>query len=163
MTDWQGCYDGNWNDLIVPGAFAHPAKFARGLAERIVQHGLDRGWFAPGDLIADPFGGVGLGGLIAAYRGLRWVGVELEQRFAAKHELRPTSCVRPVARHSLTNAAATYGLMALPQALSITRRARLASLAIALARPGSSASSPSRGSRSASFAAIPSASGSSPD
>ena len=82
MTDWQGCYDGNWADLIVPEAFAHPAKFARGLAERIVQHGLDRGWFAPGDLIGDPFGGVGLGGVIAAYRGLRWVGVELEERFA---------------------------------------------------------------------------------
>ena len=37
-------------------------------------------------MIADPFGGVGLGGVIAAYRGLRWLGVELEPRFVALAE-----------------------------------------------------------------------------
>lgn len=31
---WHGCYDGNWNCLITPESFAHPAKFARRLAEK---------------------------------------------------------------------------------------------------------------------------------
>lgn len=34
-------------------------------------------------LIGDCFGGVATGGIIAAYHGLRWVGVELESRFVA--------------------------------------------------------------------------------
>lgn len=32
---WTGCYDDGWRDLIVPDAFAHPAKAARGLLRRI--------------------------------------------------------------------------------------------------------------------------------
>jgi hypothetical protein len=32
-------------------------------------------------VIGDPFGGIGGGGIIAAYHGLRWVGVELEPNF----------------------------------------------------------------------------------
>lgn len=81
FTDWHGCYDGNWNTVICQEAFAHPAKFSRGLVERIVRHGLQSGYWLPGDLIGDCFGGVGLGGIISAYHGLRWVGVELEPRF----------------------------------------------------------------------------------
>jgi len=27
---WRGCYADNWNGLIVPEAFQHPAKFAPG-------------------------------------------------------------------------------------------------------------------------------------
>jgi hypothetical protein len=37
-------------------------------------------------LVADPFGGVGCGGVVAAYRGLRWLGCELEPRFIALAE-----------------------------------------------------------------------------
>ncbi len=32
--DWTGCYDDGWRDLIVPEAFSHPAKMARGLVAR---------------------------------------------------------------------------------------------------------------------------------
>ncbi len=35
------------------------------------------------DVIGDCFGGVALGGIACAYAGLRWVGVELEERFCA--------------------------------------------------------------------------------
>lgn len=80
-TEWHGCYDNGWHDLIVPEAFAHPAKFSYGLITRIVEHMTLRGWLKPGDVIGDPFGGVGLGGLVAAYHGYRWVGVELEPKF----------------------------------------------------------------------------------
>lgn len=79
--DWRGCYEDGWQDVIVPEAYVHPAKFARGLIERIIHAGLDEGWWQKGDLLADPFGGVGLGGIIAAYNGLRWRGVELEENF----------------------------------------------------------------------------------
>lgn len=81
VTDWHGCYESGWKGVIVDEAFAHPAKFARGLIERIVDHGLREGYWKPGELLSDPFGGVGLGGLVAASKGLRWVGVELELRF----------------------------------------------------------------------------------
>lgn len=83
---WHGCYDEGWRDLIVPEAFAHPAKFAKGLIERIVRHGLRRGYWRAGDTLGDPFGGVGLGGVMAGYYGLNWMGVELEPRFVAYAE-----------------------------------------------------------------------------
>ncbi|KKM63053.1 hypothetical protein LCGC14_1515480, partial [marine sediment metagenome] len=79
--DWHGCYDGSWKGLIVEEAFTHPAKYARGLICRIVGHGIEKGYWAKGDLIGDPFAGIGTGGIIAASNGLRWIGVELEQNF----------------------------------------------------------------------------------
>ena len=89
MTDptiWHGCYRDGWGELIVGEAFAHPAKFAYGLIKRIYEHGFGRGWWQKGELIADPFGGIGTGGIVAAYMGLRWFGVELEPRFVALFE-----------------------------------------------------------------------------
>jgi hypothetical protein len=81
VTNWHGCYDDSWKGIIVEEAFAHPAKFAYGLITRIIDHGLRQGYWKPGDLIGDPFGGVALGGIAAGCRGLNWVGVELEQKF----------------------------------------------------------------------------------
>lgn len=78
---WDDCYDGNWNDVIVPEAFAHPAKFSRFLVQRILEHARDEGWVKPSSIVVDPFGGVACGGIVAAYVGLQWIGVELEQRF----------------------------------------------------------------------------------
>jgi hypothetical protein len=87
MLEWGGCYSQGWGrTLLSPGAFAHPAKFACGLLTRLYDHGFARGWWAKGSLVVDPFGGVGCGGVVAAYRGLRWVGVELEPRFIALAE-----------------------------------------------------------------------------
>jgi DNA modification methylase len=81
VTEWHGCYDDGWGDLIVSEAYAHPAKFAKGLIERIIEHGLAQGYWQAGDTLGDPFGGVALGGIIAGYHGLNWIGVELEQKF----------------------------------------------------------------------------------
>lgn len=81
MSEWRGCYNDSWQGVIVPDAFAHPAKFARGLIRRIYEHMLKQGYIAPGDKIVDPFGGVGLGGLDAMTLGLHWTGCELEPRF----------------------------------------------------------------------------------
>jgi DNA modification methylase len=78
---WENCYNDSWNGVITPESFAHPAKFAPGLITRIVDHFLREGYVKKGDLIGDPFGGVGLGGVICGCRGLNWIGVELEPRF----------------------------------------------------------------------------------
>lgn len=81
ISDWSGCYDGGWKGLIVPESFGHPAKFSYRLIQRIYDHGFKNGFWGELDVIGDPFGGVGLGGICAAYAGLKWVGVELEPRF----------------------------------------------------------------------------------
>lgn len=81
FSDWRGCYDSSWRGTIVNQAFSHPAKFSKGLIERIVDHGLEQGYWKPGDLIGDPFGGVALGGIACGARGINWAGVELEPRF----------------------------------------------------------------------------------
>jgi hypothetical protein len=56
------------------------------LLTRLYDHGFERGWWAKGSTVVDPFGGVGCGGVVAAYRGLRWIGCELELRFVALAE-----------------------------------------------------------------------------
>lgn len=81
ITEWNDCYGDSWKGIITPESFAHPAKYSKALIERIFDHCLERGWLERGDLVGDPFGGVGNGGIAAAYRGLRWVGLELESRF----------------------------------------------------------------------------------
>ena len=57
-TDWHGCYEDGWGELIVGEAYAHPAKFRAGLIDRIFKHGFERGWWVKGDVIGDPFGGM---------------------------------------------------------------------------------------------------------
>lgn len=80
-TDWRNLYGETWKGIITPAAFAHPAKFARGLIRKIYLHAFNQGWVKEGDRVLDPFGGVGLGGFDAARLGLHWTGVELEKRF----------------------------------------------------------------------------------
>lgn len=65
----------------MPEAFSHPAKFAPGLIKRILRHGLEQGYWQKNDVIGDPFGGIGCGGIMAAPMGLNWIGVELEEKF----------------------------------------------------------------------------------
>ena len=80
-SDWYGLYCERWGDDIVPDAYAHPAKYARGLIRRIYRHLLDEGYLKPGDTVLDPFGGVALGALDAMRHGLHWRGNELEEKF----------------------------------------------------------------------------------
>lgn len=79
--EWRGCYPSNWKGLIVEDAFKHPAKFSSKLIRRIYDHIVAEGWIEPGMTIVDPFGGVALGAMDAMRVGLRWRGVELEERF----------------------------------------------------------------------------------
>ena len=81
--DWHGCYDDGWQGIIVPEAFAHPAKMAYGLTRRIFKHALGEGWISPGDVVVDPFGGIGSTGIVGASLGLQVVCVELEEKFVA--------------------------------------------------------------------------------
>lgn len=79
--DWHDCYSESWKGILSPEAFSHPAKFAYKLLSRLYDHGFSQGYWKKGDLIGDPFGGVACGGVVAAYKGLCWFGVELEPRF----------------------------------------------------------------------------------
>src|SRR3972149_7248813 len=78
--DWYGLYGAGWQGVIVPEAFGHPAKFSRDLIRRIYEYLLELGWLKPGDVVLDPFGGVGLGACDAMAAGLHWVGSELEEK-----------------------------------------------------------------------------------
>lgn len=79
--DWIGCFEGNWKGLITPKAFQHPAKWSHSLLVRCIQHAKANLWVKDGDVVVDPFGGVGCGGVMCAFRGLQWVGIELEKKF----------------------------------------------------------------------------------
>jgi len=81
ISDWHGLYREGWRGEIVPEAFSHPAKFARGLIRHIYEHVIGEDWLKPGDTVVDPFGGVALGSLDAMRHGLNWLGCELEERF----------------------------------------------------------------------------------
>lgn len=80
-VEWQGCYGRDWGETICEQAKSHPAKFQYGLINRIIDYCVENGYVKAGDYILDPFGGIGTGGIICAYRGLQWVGVELERKF----------------------------------------------------------------------------------
>ena len=81
VDKWSGCYEGGWNGVIVPEAFSQPAKFSYSLTERMFAHAISNGWISKGSVVVDPFGGVGTGGIIAAYNEIQWIGCELESRF----------------------------------------------------------------------------------
>jgi hypothetical protein len=81
QLDWYGLYKDSWQGEIVDEAFAHPAKYARGMIRAIYDYLIEQGYLKPGDTVIDPFGGVALGAFDALRHGLHWVGVELEPRF----------------------------------------------------------------------------------
>ena len=79
---WRRCYDHGWNkNDLVAEAFSHPAKLAKGLGFRIVEHAMANGWIKAGDVCVDPFGGVATGALALMFAGVNYVGCELEPRF----------------------------------------------------------------------------------
>jgi len=80
--DWHGLYRAKWGrNRLQPESFAHPAKAAYGLAVRIAKYLLEQNYIRPGDLVLDPFGGIGGFALPLIERGVNVVLVELEQRF----------------------------------------------------------------------------------
>src|SRR5215831_15337255 len=80
---WSGCYEADLRDICLPDAYAHPAKMRPGMMQRLYPYLLSQGYVRPGAVILDPFCGVGLGAFHALLCGLRWVGVELEEKFVA--------------------------------------------------------------------------------
>lgn len=78
---WHGAYDSGWKGLITDPSFAHPAKMARGLVARIFDELFEMGALHVGDIVCDPFAGIGSTGIEAASRRCRFIGVELEPKF----------------------------------------------------------------------------------
>lgn len=81
LDNVDGLYGQYWKSRTTPETSLHPAKFSKGLIYHILQAGKDKGYWKPGQICLDCFGGVGLGGIAAADLDLQWVGIEIEQRF----------------------------------------------------------------------------------
>lgn len=78
---WHDMYRDGWRDAIVPKAFTHPAKMARGLVRHIFDHLFAMRAIERGSIVLDPFGGVGTTGIEAAWRGCQAICIELEPKF----------------------------------------------------------------------------------
>jgi len=78
---WHGCYDQTLKGIITPESFRHPAKMGKVLCERIFDHGNQMGYWQPGDVIGESFGGIFTVGILGSYRGYQVIGVELEPHF----------------------------------------------------------------------------------
>jgi len=81
-TDEYGLYSGGWTKKeLTPESFSHPAKISRQLVRWIYDHAIEHGWLKEGDVVIDPFGGIGGCALDAMAEGAVFVGVELERHF----------------------------------------------------------------------------------
>ena len=80
---WYGCFSEKWGDDLVPESFEHPAKVQPGLSRRIYAHAITRGYIKQGDVVLDPFCGVGCFARHALPHGINFFGVELESKHAA--------------------------------------------------------------------------------
>jgi DNA modification methylase len=76
---WEECFNQNWKGAIVDD---HPAKFARGVIQKMYVHAFKNSWIKKNSRVIDPFGGIALGALGAMSRDVHWTGVELEEKFA---------------------------------------------------------------------------------
>lgn len=83
VFDWYGLYGSaaNWGKILNPEAYQHPAKISPALARKIYGLAIERGMIQPGDIVLDPFSGIGGFAYHALLAGLCFVGVELERHF----------------------------------------------------------------------------------
>ena len=79
--DWYGCYEESNKPYYVSEAFSHPAKMAIGLCRRIFEFMEEKKMLSKGDVVADPFAGIGTTLLIGATLGYKCIGNELEEKF----------------------------------------------------------------------------------
>lgn len=80
-TIWKNCYSQQWAGILIPPAFAHPAKISLALVKKIFAHALELGWIRKGDTCVDPFAGIGGVAFGAMAAGLKFTGQELESHF----------------------------------------------------------------------------------
>jgi DNA modification methylase len=81
VEEWTNLYRGKWADEIVGSAYEHPARYSRDLIRHIYQHAIQENWIGPGSLVVDPFCGVGCGALDAMANGVRFFGMDCEEKF----------------------------------------------------------------------------------
>ena len=80
-TIWKNCYSQQWAGILIPPAFAHPAKISLALVKKIFAHALEHGWIQKGDTCVDPFAGIGGVAFGAMANGIDFIGQELEPHF----------------------------------------------------------------------------------
>lgn len=81
IEQWHDCYAETHNGNITVESFTHPAKMSRSLVKRIFDELFKMGAVKAGDVVVDPFGGIGVTLLEAASQGLMAYGIELEPKF----------------------------------------------------------------------------------
>jgi len=80
---WYGCYDNykGWDRFITPESYAHPAKMASKLCNKIVKHLKKLCLLKRGATIIDFMAGTNTTGIIASLHGFDSVAIELEPHF----------------------------------------------------------------------------------
>lgn len=82
ISTWWGCFSNDADtDLITRESIKHGAKMPPLLTRRIYQHLADEYGIMPGSRVADPFGGIGMTGVIGARLGYKVTVIELEKFF----------------------------------------------------------------------------------
>lgn len=96
LEHWFHCYSGSRGDLFDPASNIHPGKMAVPLCWRIFEHGREKGYWKPGDVILDPMAGIGTTLVVGYSLGYNVIGVELEEHFARLLALNMAQCVEKV-------------------------------------------------------------------
>ena len=76
-------FPGGWEIPSVRNHSEHEAQFPLELPRRVI-----RIFSAPGDLIIDPFAGIGTTGIAAHQEGRRFMGADATPEYAAKSDAR---------------------------------------------------------------------------
>jgi len=80
---WHGCYNTfrDWRKYVTAESFAHPAKMAPGLCDRIFKHLKKLELLKEDSVICDFMAGIGTTNIMASLHGYRSISVELEPHF----------------------------------------------------------------------------------
>jgi len=80
---WHGCYNQfrDWRKYVTAESFAHPAKMATGLCDRIFKHLKKLGLLKEDSVVCDFMSGIGTTNIMASLHGYDTISVELEPHF----------------------------------------------------------------------------------
>lgn len=84
VDEWLGCYKAHkWNALQSDESYAHPAKMANGILDRVFKFLMKQGLLKAGDTVLDPMSGTGRTaiGWLMMHPNNKAITIELEQKF----------------------------------------------------------------------------------
>src|SRR4030065_1800296 len=84
VDEWLGCYKAHkWNALQSDESYAHPAKMANGILDRVFKFLMKQGLLKAGGTVLDPMSGTGRTaiGWLMMHPNNKAITIELEQKF----------------------------------------------------------------------------------